>query len=98
MKIIKLEDHESQEVFLRSKLDAESVMDTVKDILTAVKENGDTALRQYTEKFDKADLNQIKVDDEVINNSLLNLDDNLINALKKAADNIAKFHRAQITG
>ena len=96
MKIIKLEDHESQEVFLRSKLDAESVMDTVKDILTAVKENGDTALRQYTEKFDKADLNEIKVDDEVINNSLLNLDDNLINALKKAADNIAKFHKAQI--
>ncbi|MFZ0442735.1 MAG: histidinol dehydrogenase [Methanobacterium sp.] len=96
MKIIKLEDHESQEVFLRSKLDAESVMDTVKDILTAVKENGDTALRQYTEKFDKADLNEIKVDDEVINNSLLHLDDNLINALKKAADNIAKFHKAQI--
>ncbi|HEX7467609.1 MAG TPA: histidinol dehydrogenase [Methanobacterium sp.] len=96
MKIIKLEDHESQEVFLRSKLDAESVMDTVKDILTTVKENGDTALRQYTEKFDKADLNEIKVDDEVINNSLLNLDDNLINALKKAADNIAKFHKAQI--
>ncbi len=96
MKIIKLEDHESQEVFLRSKLDAESVMDTVKDILTAVKENGDTALRQYTEKFDNADLDEIKVDDEVINNSLLNLDDNLINALKKAADNIAKFHKAQI--
>jgi histidinol dehydrogenase len=96
MKIIKLEDHESQEVFLRSKLDAESVMDTVKDILTAVKENGDTALRQYTEKFDKTDLNEIKVDDEVINNSLLNLDDNIINALKKAGDNIAKFHKAQI--
>ena len=96
MKIIKLEDHESEEVFLRSKFDAESVMGTVRNILTTVKENGDTALRQYTEKFDKVELNEIKVDDEVINNSLLNLDDNLINALKKAADNIAKFHRAQI--
>ena len=96
MKIIKLEDHESEEVFLRSKFDAESVMGTVRNILTTVKENGDTALRQYTEKFDKAELNEIKVDDEVINNSLLNLDDNLINALKKAADNIAKFHKAQI--
>ncbi len=34
-------------------------MDTVKNILAAVKENGDIALRQYTEKFDRADLNVI---------------------------------------
>ena len=96
MKIIKLEDQENLEVFQRSKLDAESVMGTVENILTAVKENGDIAIRQYTEKFDKADLKVLRVDDEVINNSLLNLDDKLIKALKKAADNIAKFHKAQI--
>ena len=96
MKIIKLEDHKDQEVFQRSKLDAESVMDTVKNILAAVKENGDIAIRQYTEKFDRADLKVLRVDDEVINNSILNLDDRLIKALKKAAHNIAKFHKAQI--
>ena len=96
MKIIKLEDQEDQKVFQRSKLDAESVMGTVENILSAVKENGDIAIRQYTEKFDMADLKVLRVDDEVINNSLLNLDDKLINALKKAADNIAKFHKAQI--
>ena len=96
MKIIKLEDQENLEVFQRSKLDAESVMGTVENILTAVKENGDIAIRQYTEKFDMADLKVLRVDDEVINNSLLNLDDKLIKALKKAADNIAKFHKAQI--
>ena len=96
MKIIKLEDQENLEVFQRSKLDAESVMGTVENILTAVKENGDIAIRQYTEKFDKVNLKVLRVDDEVINNSLLNLDDKLIKALKKAADNIAKFHKAQI--
>lgn len=96
MKIIKLEDQENPEVFQRSKLDAESVMGTVENILTAVKENGDIAIRQYTEKFDKVNLKVLRVDDEVINNSLLNLDDKLIKALKKAADNIAKFHKAQI--
>ena len=57
MKIIKLEYQENTEVFNRSKLDAEGVMDTVKSILLAVKKDGDTALRQYTKKFDHVDLN-----------------------------------------
>ena len=96
MKIIKLEYQENTEVFNRSKLDAEGVMETVRDILLTVKKDGDTALRQYTKKFDHVDLNLIRVDDEVINNSLRNLDPKLIKALEKAANNIAKFHRAQI--
>lgn len=96
MKIIKLEDQETQELIQRSKLDAEGAMDTVRNILDAVKENGDLALKQYTEKFDRADVDVIRVDDEEIEKSFLNLDENLINALEKAADNIAKFHKAQI--
>jgi histidinol dehydrogenase len=96
MKIIKLEYQENTEVFNRSKLDAEGVMDTVKDIISTVKKDGDRALRHYTKKFDGADLSLIRVDDDVINNSLESLDENLIDALEKAANNIAKFHKAQI--
>jgi histidinol dehydrogenase len=96
MKIIKLEDHKNQELFKRSKLDAEGAMDIVKRILDAVKKNGDIALKQYTEKFDMALLDVIRVDDEVIEESILNVDEKLIKALEKAADNISKFHRAQI--
>jgi histidinol dehydrogenase len=96
MKIIKLEDQENSEVFQRSKLDAEGAMDTVKNILAAVKENGDIALKQYTKKFDRAEIDVIRVDNEAIENSILNLDENLLNALEKAANNIAKFHKAQI--
>ncbi len=96
MKIIKLEYQENTDVFNRSNIDAESVMDTVKSILLAVKKDGDTALRQYTKKFDRVDLNLIRVEEEVINNSVKNLDYKLIKALEKAADNISKFHKAQI--
>lgn len=96
MKIIKLEYQENTDVFNRSKLDAEGVMDTVRSILSAVKEDGDIALRRYTKKFDRVDLNLIRIDDEVIDNSLKNLDVKLIKALEKAANNIAKFHKAQI--
>ena len=38
----------------------------------------------------------IRVEEEEIEESLLNLDKDLIDALKKAADNIARFHTAQI--
>lgn len=96
MKIIKLEDQENKELIQRSKFDAEGAMDTVRNILAAVKENGDLALKKYTEKFDRADVDVFRVDDEEIEKSFLNLDENLINALEKAADNIAKFHKAQI--
>jgi histidinol dehydrogenase len=96
MKIIKLEDQENQEVFQRSIIDSEGIMNTVKDIISAVKEKGDIALREYTQKFDKVDQEVIRIDDDVINNSYLNLDTKLIKALEKARDNIAKFHKAQI--
>ena len=96
MKIIKLEDQENNQLFMRSKLDPEGAIDTVRSILASVKENGNIALKQYTEKFDRAQIDDFKVDDEAIENSLLNLDENLINALRKAAHNIAKFHKAQI--
>ena len=96
MKIIKLENHKNQELFKRSKLDAEGAMDTVKNILAAVKKDGDIALKQYTEKFDMALLDVIRVEDELIEKSVLNLDEKLIEALEKAADNISKFHKAQI--
>ena len=96
MKIIKLEDQENHEVFQRSKLDAEDAMDTVKKILADVKKNGDLALKKYTEKFDKAEIDIVRVEEEQIEKSILNLDEKLIKALKKAADNISRFHRAQI--
>ncbi len=98
MKIIKLEDQENQAVIHRSKLDADGVMDTVKDIVAGTRKNGDLALRQYTEKFDKVKIDQLRVEDEDIKKSFLNLDEKLIKALEKAAVNIEKFHRAQIPG
>lgn len=96
MKIIKLEDQEYKELLERSKLDAESAVDTVIPIISAVRKNGDTALRRYTEKFDKAELEAIRVADEEIDKSLQNLDAKLIEALKQAAGNIEKFHSQQI--
>jgi histidinol dehydrogenase len=96
MKIIKLDETEDRTVIQRSKLDAEGVMATVKDIVEDIRINGDLALRNYTERFDKVKIDILRVEDEEIEKSLLNLDEKLIKALKKAAGNIEKFHTAQI--
>ncbi len=96
MKIVQLKDHENHELIERSKLDDDSAIDTVKPIITDVRNRGDEALKDYTKQFDGASLDILRVDDEIIERSLLNLDQKLVNALKKAASNIAKFHKTQI--
>ena len=96
MKLVQLKDHKNQELFERSKLDDENALLTVKSILDNVKENGDQALKEYTQKFDKAEIEILKVEDEVIKESLSNIDKDLITALEQAAANIANFHKKQI--
>lgn len=70
----------------------------VSDILNDVREKGDEAVFNYTEKFDKFryDRNTIKVTLDEINNAFDNYDKDLINIMKKAYDNIKKFHEKQM--
>lgn len=67
----------------------------VRAIINEVKENGDRALFTYTEKFDGAKLSSLKVTREEINEAYEALDDEMINIIREAADNIASFHAKQ---
>lgn len=96
MEISELGRVDMDKLIERSQIDAENVMNTVSDIVFSVRENGDNSLKEYTEKFDKVKLNDLKVSTEEIKNSYDNIDNKVIIALKKAAKNIEKFHRAQI--
>lgn len=96
MKLVQLKDQKIQELIERSKLDDDGAIDIVKDIIFNVKEMGDDSIKEYTQKFDGARVDILRVDDETIEKSLLNLDEKLVDALKKAADNIANFHKTQI--
>lgn len=96
MEISELGRVDRDKLIERSQIDAENVMNTVSDIVFSVRENGDNSLKEYTEKFDKVKLNDLKVSTEEIKNSYDNIDNKVIIALKKAAKNIEKFHRAQI--
>lgn len=80
----------------RSIIDAENIMNLVSDIVHNVKKNGDNSLKSYTEKFDNVKLHELKVSRDEIDKSHENVENDVLESLKKASENIKKFHQAQI--
>jgi len=82
----------------RGKTDLSSISLAVRKIITDVRENGDEALLRYTEKFDNIRISRskLKVAKREIKEAYKKLERSQINALKKAAMNIARFHKRQI--
>lgn len=69
----------------------------VEGIFKEVREDGDRALRKYTEKFDKATLEDILVTQEEIELADDSIAQELKDAIHLAKSNIQKFHSAQKT-
>lgn len=84
------------EALSRPAFDAYKLEKVVKKILKQVQQKGDKALINYTKKFDQVVLDNLSVSNEIINKSELLLDPELKNAIRIAAENITKFHSAQI--
>ena len=70
-------------------------MDTVREIMSEIRENGDSAVREYTLKYDKADISDFRVSASEIEAAIGNVGDELKNAIRIAAQNIDLFHVAQ---
>lgn len=95
MEIVELKTNEIDKLVERSQIDADSVMQTVSEIVCNVRKNGDDSIKTYTEKFDNVKLDHLKVSEDEIKNSYNKVESNVLNALKKAAKNIEKFHKLQ---
>ena len=74
----------------------DSVKDIVDKIFTNVETYGDRALVDYTNKFDKVNLNDLCVSDEKINNSENDLEKDLKESINIAFNNIYIFHKNQV--
>jgi histidinol dehydrogenase len=72
------------------------VTEVVTGIIEDVKENGDEAVKRYTLKFDGSLPQYYEVPREVINDALTEADEDFVNALLNAQENIADFHKRQI--
>lgn len=81
-------------IFSRS-TSSRDVSDVVSAILSDVKERKDEALREYTLKFDGAQIDSIEVPKEEIENAAKSMDKAFLDVLKKAAENIRNYHSRQ---
>jgi len=73
------------------------VLETVQGILTDVRERGDAALCEYTERFDrlKLEAGSLEVSAKEIEKALAAVDSETLATLQLAADRIAAFHGKQ---
>jgi histidinol dehydrogenase len=99
MRIINVQEFKEEmlnQVLNRGK--SASIESSVRKIVNDVREQGDKALLRYTEKFDKVRLpaSKLKVDEKEVKEAYKKLKQSQIIALRKAADNIATFHKKQL--
>ena len=95
IRIMKWGEVSPDEIFARVE-PAFNVEDIVSDIIADVRKNGDKALFAYTAKFDKAELSDLLVGDEEMQEALDIIEPKFIDILERAAKNIRKFHEAQV--
>lgn len=81
----------------RSSIPAE-VEATVKEVLRNVKERGDEALFDYMKRFDNVDIPEIGlfVSEQEFENAREMVSEEFKEAVKKACDNLFRFHRRQL--
>lgn len=94
-KLSEVTDAEMQKLLSRESGLSE-VSKTVSTVLSDVRIRGDEALREYTQKFDKVDLEDFEVSEEEFEKALSSIDPDLLGHLKSAAANIRAFHEAQL--
>ncbi len=68
---------------------------TVSDVIAKVRNEGDAALKELTEKFDRVTPKSIRVSSTEIEEACARLTPEMKQALEQAYSNIAKFHEAQ---
>ena len=85
-------------VLRRAELDITEYIGIAQEVSGEVRENGDSALVKYTEKFDGVKLSpdRLKVTQEEIEEGYARLDEKVRGAIEYAAKNIKNFHEKQI--
>ena len=86
---------EIRNITKRSQAENAGIRRSVEDILTAVQEEGDRALRELTEKFDGVRLDSFLVTAEEIDEAVTKVGPEFMDILTEARDNIRAYHERQ---
>ena len=95
IRIMKYGVEREDEIFSRSS-SSKDVSGVVSQILKEVQERGDKALIEYTAKLDGALIDTIEVPRKEIEEAAASMDGEFMRVLKKAAENIRKYHSRQV--
>ena len=97
MKIYDFDNVSPDEVFDRDREEKNlGIRETVSEIINDVRLNGDKALLNYCEKFDKVKLSTLEVSNVEIEEAFNTIEPELLETLKKAEENIRMFHENQV--
>ncbi len=94
IRIQKISEIDPKDLFIRT-FDASRVEETVSGIISRVRDEGDAALKEYTERFDGVKLDDLRVSAAEIEEAIASVGPDFIRILKRAADNIRAFHIQQ---
>lgn len=94
--IFKYPEKDTWETLLkRSALEKKDLRNTVQEIFLKVRNEGDSALKEFSEKFDQVNIENLLVSSEEIEFALTQVEPELKVAIAQAKENIFKFHAAQ---
>lgn len=96
LKIISAQQFRDEYERVNTNTNDEELNRTVLDVIEQVKEKGDVALRELTEKFDRVKLDQFLVTEEEINQAKESVSPQFIEAIQTAKKNIQAFHENQV--
>lgn len=95
IKILKYSEIDDSAIFNRS-LASSDVAETVSEIIADVRKRKDAALRDYSLRFDKSELDSLEVTREEIQVAVDSTDPELIDIMKESSENIRHFHEKQV--
>lgn len=94
--IINPETSQWAELLKRPALDATSLEGKVRNVLDAVRSEGDAAIKRLTKEFDGVEIQTLRVSEDEIEDAKKIVDKELAAAINTAAQNIFRFHQAQL--
>lgn len=87
-----------KQILQRPAIDNTSLLQKVKAVMDEVKQQGDVAVKQFTQQFDGVVLDNVFVSAKEISESEALLSDELKQAIRQAAANVTLFHEKQVAG
>ncbi len=96
IKILDFNDISIDDILCRDIQAEEDVSAAVDAVIADVRDRGDEALREYTRRFDGAEIGTLAVTEAEIDAAMERVGEDFLAILRAAADNIREFHTRQL--